>query len=334
VIVASADEAVTTRLGQALATVLAGRKALIVASTDLSHYPSAADAETVDGKTLAAMASLDPARLRATIRETMGRGVSDLGTCACGEAPVLAAMEAARLLGAKSGEVISYANSGQTPLGASAHVVGYGAVAFTRQARAAVVEPVRSDPPYSETFTPAEQKALLDFAQQSITRMLATGTPPLARGFSESLQQKRGVFVTLKKHGELRGCIGHTEPDAPLCRLVGAMAINAAIGDPRFMPVQADELPGIDIEISVLTRLKEVKQVEDIAIGRDGVVLTKGGKSALFLPQVAPEQGWDRPTMLDHLCNKAGMERGCWREGARFATFQAIVFGEDARRPR
>jgi AmmeMemoRadiSam system protein A/AmmeMemoRadiSam system protein B len=334
VVVASSERAISARLGEALAAVVKDRKALIVASSDLSHYPSAADAEVVDREVLDAMASLDPARLRSTIEAAMGRHVPDLVTCACGEAPVLAAMEAARRLGAKGGSVISYANSGQTAFGGASHVVGYGAVAFGADAAPMKTKGEMKEPPYSDTFSQAERDALLAFARESISRAVTTQTAPLARGFDDNLRQRRGVFVTLKKGGELRGCIGHTEPDVPLCRLVGAMAISAALQDPRFPPVAPGEVPGLEIEISVLTRLTEGRRADDIVIGKDGVVLSKGGKSALFLPQVAVEQHWDRPTMLDNLCQKAGMDRLCWREGARFATFQAIVFGEDAHRGR
>ena len=193
------------------------------------------------------MASLDPARLRSTIKAAMGRGIPNLDTCACGEAPVLAAMEAARRLGAKAGHIISYANSGRTALGGEAQVVGYGAIAFTKDAEAA------KEPFYSDTFTQAERE-LSSPSRESVTRAVTTQTAPLARVFGENLQQKRGVFVTLKKGGELRGCIGHTEPDTPLGRLVGTMAISAALADPRFRPVSARELPEIDIGISVLTR--------------------------------------------------------------------------------
>ena len=113
------------------------------------------------------------------------------------------------------------------------------------------------------------------------------------------------------------------------------MAIRAALFDPRFRPVSAQEVPEIEIEISVLTRLKPVPGTSDIVVGRDGVLLTKGERSALFLPQVATEQHWGLSAMLDNLCRKAGLEGTCWREGARFSTFQAISFGgEHASGPR
>ena len=117
-------------------------------------------------------------------------------------------------------------------------------------------------------------------------------------------------------------------PDRPLAELVGAMALQSAFEDPRFRPVTAQELADLEIEISVLTPMKPVSGPNDIVVGRDGVLLQKGGRSAVFLPQVAPEQGWGRDEMLDNLSQKAGLAANAWREGAQFSTFQAIVFGE------
>jgi len=155
-----------------------------------------------------------------------------------------------------------------------------------------------------------------------------TETVPLARGGSANMQQPRGAFVTLKKKGELRGCIGSMVGDEPLSKVVGSMAIQSALYDRRFNPVTADELKDIDIEISVLTPMKQVSGASDIVVGRDGVVISKEGRSAVFLPQVAGEQGWNREEMLDNLCLKAGLKAGSWKQGAQFSTFQAIVFDE------
>lgn len=130
VVVACSELEPCTRLGAALARVVRTRRALIVASSDLSHYPPRAEAERVDQATLAAAASLDPAGLKQTIGSQMARGAPGLVTCACGEAPLLVAMAAARLLGATRGEVLAYANSADIPFGDPHAVVGYGAVAF------------------------------------------------------------------------------------------------------------------------------------------------------------------------------------------------------------
>ena len=126
----------------------------------------------------------------------------------------------------------------------------------------------------------------------------------------------------------VRGCIGTLAAHRPLWEDVFANAQNAALADPRFTPVRPDELQRIDLEVSVLTSPREVPRPEDIVIGRHGVILEKQGRRATFLPQVAPEQGWDRETTLAHLARKAGLPADAWRSGARFWVYEAIVFGE------
>ena len=116
--------------------------------------------------------------------------------------------------------------------------------------------------------------------------------------------------------------------DYELGRAVGAMAIQAAFNDPRFMPLQAAELNNIEIELSILTPMKAIKTPEEIVIGRDGVLMRKGSSSAVFLPQVAVENNWKRNEMLDNLCIKAGLSKGCWKRDAKFQVFQAEVFSE------
>ena len=326
-IVGEADAALCTRFGNALASVLKGRRAVIVASSDLSHYPSAKDAEAADMKTLEAVATLDPAALQATIRTQMARRIPNLSTCACGEAPIMAAMAAAKAMGATGGKVVSYANSGNLPIGEQERVVGYGAVVLAADPKkeAPAVRPAAAT---EGTIGPADRKYLLGLARETISRFLTMKMVPLPRLSSPVLREPRGVFVTLKKRGDLRGCIGRMVPDRPLAELVGAMALQSAFEDPRFSPVTPRELADLEIEISVLTPMKPVSGPNDIIVGRDGVLLQKGGKSAVFLPQVAPEQGWGRDEMLNHLSQKAGLPSGAWRDGASFSTFQAIVFGE------
>ena len=140
---------------------------------------------------------------------------------------------------------------------------------------------------------------------------------------------KQGVFVTLEMNHRLRGCIGHMAEDRPLCQVVGAMALQAAFNDRRFRPLTPDEFGAIDFEISVLTPRRKIGGADKIVIGRHGVVLEKGGRSAVYLPQVAPEQGWDREETLSHLCEKAGLAGDCWRKNASFSVFEAEVFGEE-----
>jgi MEMO1 family protein len=327
-VVGQVDAALCGRFGAALAGVMKGRRALIVASSDLSHYPSAADAEIVDRETLAAIPSLDPAALHAAIRAQMARRIRGLDTSACGEAPIMAAMAAAKAMGATGGRVVSYANSGDLPIGERERVVGYGAVVLGSGMESERAAAPAAQTAAKATITETDKKGLLALARETITRYLTVEMVPLPRGFSPAAMESRGVFVTLKKRGCLRGCIGHLMPDRPLAPLVGMMALQAAFEDPRFPRLTLREAPELEIEISVLTPMQPVSGPGDIVVGRDGVLLRKGGSSAVFLPQVAPEQGWGLEEMLDNLSCKAGLPASAWREGAHFSTFQAEVFGE------
>ena len=137
-----------------------------------------------------------------------------------------------------------------------------------------------------------------------------------------------GAHAHLAGGVHLRGCIGEIVPEKPLYQLVGTVALKSALEDRRFRPLRRDELKDIEVEISVLTQAAPVAAAQDIVVGRDGVILKKDGRSAVFLPQVATEQGWGRDEMLDQLCLKAGLPAGSWKKGAQFLTFQAEVFSE------
>lgn len=329
-IIGTPDIELCTRFGKILAKILQGKRALIVASSDLSHYPDYKDAVRVDRRTLEAIIKIDPSIFQATLQKQMGNGAPNLSTCACGEASILTAMVAAKALGAAGARIVSYANSGDVPIGDHHRVVGYGAVSFSANPLLNQGKPVKNLSPGNKdnVLNQHHKIALLSFARKTIRQLLTADTAPLARGFDSVLYRKQGAFVTLKKHGELRGCIGHMAEDLPLCQVVGAMSLQAAFNDRRFTNLTRKELPEIEIEISVLTPFQQINEAEDILIGRDGVVIRKNGRAAVFLPQVAVEQGWDRNQMLDRLCRKAGLPEGSWKKDARLFTFQAIVFSE------
>ncbi len=141
-----------------------------------------------------------------------------------------------------------------------------------------------------------------------------------------ALAEEAGAFVTLHLDGQLRGCIGYIEGFKPLVQAVADNGRSAAAGDPRFPSVTPAEVPRLDMEISALTPLREVPGPEAIEVGRHGILLARDGRSAVFLPQVATEQGWDLETTLDHLAYKAGLPPGSWRQGASFHIFEAEVF--------
>ena len=177
-----------------------------------------------------------------------------------------------------------------------------------------------------------EKRTLLALARESIRDHLASRKTSIPENLPARLQRQQGVFVTLRKQGQLRGCIGHMADDTPVARIVAAMALQAAFHDMRFPQVEPAELREIEIEISLLTPLRRIDGPAAVVIGRDGVLLRKAGRSAVFLPQVATEQGWDRDTMLTHLCRKAGLPPDAWQQDCELFVFQAEVFSESESR--
>jgi AmmeMemoRadiSam system protein B/AmmeMemoRadiSam system protein A len=324
-------------LAEALVKVLSGKHALIIVSSDMSHYPAYEDAVRADRATLAAIETLDPQAVLDTIEKQMRQGVPNLHTCLCGQGPVIATMMAAKRLGADRVMVLKYANSGDTPFGDPSQVVGYGAVMFWRGQGAEgwrmesggwKVENGETSP-FHPPFSPDEKARLLAMARETITRFLEDGFAPLYTVTEPTLLRKSGAFVTLKEHGELRGCIGYTQAERPLYLTVQWAALAAAVQDRRFPPVAPEELKEIEIEISVLSPLRPLEDASEIEVGVHGLAIVKGGRSGLLLPQVATEERWDQEAFLQSLCRKAGLPEGCWREGAQLYVFTADVFGEE-----
>lgn len=312
-------------IAEALAPVLRRQDTVLVASSDMAHYPAYEDAQRSDKAMLEAIKSLDPDQIRQRDRELMSRRIPNLRCTLCG----LDAVETTVLVGKKVGvteaKVLKYLNSGDTA-GDKGQCVGYGAVAFVAPETAA------QDKGSSElALTESEKRRLLRVARQTLEAHFGLADKPsLDPGDSKALAQKTACFVTLKFKGRLRGCIGELEPRQPLIEAVADRAIAAALHDPRFLPVTAPELKSIGIEISAMSPLKRVSSPEEIIVGKHGVVVRQGLNSGVFLPQVAPEQGWDRDTMLTKLCTeKAGLPPDAWKRGAELWVFTADVFSEE-----
>ena len=175
-----------------------------------------------------------------------------------------------------------------------------------------------------------DQQVLLRMARQALmARVHGQSPPPVERG--GALNQPLGAFVTLHRRGELRGCLGRVGVEAPLSETIVDLAAIVADSDPRFEEVSPHELADIEIEISVLTPEEEVKSVEEIEVGRHGLIVEQGYRRGLLLPQVATEHGWNATTFLEHACRKAMLPPDAWRNGATIFTFEAQVFAE--RRP-
>jgi AmmeMemoRadiSam system protein B/AmmeMemoRadiSam system protein A len=326
-------------LADALVAALGDGPALLVASTDLSHYHPYEEAREMDSVALQAIASLDAQAVQDSPRRCaeLGLGGADPLTM-CSPGAVMTALLAARQMGADRATVLHYANSGDVPVGDRGQVVGYGAVALWQAPGDGSIDPStiyqvsEQFPAPTEPIAvpPGAQEELLVLARETATQFLATETFPAFETDDPVLLQPLGAYVTYEKQGALRGCIGRIEADRPAYLNVQYAAVAAALADPRFPAITLEELEDLTIEITLLQPLRQVTSPDEIQIGRDGVIMRVGDdKGALYLPQVPTEQGWDLEATLVNLCRKAGLPDNAWqREDARFYTFGGQWFGE------
>jgi AmmeMemoRadiSam system protein B/AmmeMemoRadiSam system protein A len=298
-------------LGVALAKLVKGSDTIIIASSDLSHYHPYEQAVNLDSKTLHGIEAWDYLTMWRSFR---------LGTWeACGGGPIIATMIAAERLGATRAQVLKYANSGDTT-GDRSRVVGYGAVVLSRSSGLASAEFSLND---------SERRELLQVARRSVEAAVKHIAYTQATPSDAALLQERGVFVTLTKKGELRGCIGYVMPVKPLYQAVAEVAPLAALQDPRFPPVTARELDHLEYEISVLSPFRRLLDVKQIEIGRHGLLMRRGANEGVLLPQVPVEQHWDRRTFLEQAALKAGLPAQAWQdEETDIFAFSALVFGQ------
>jgi AmmeMemoRadiSam system protein A len=265
-------------------------KTIVIASSDLSHYHTYQDAKRLDDRCVKAICDMDIDAMAAQE--------------ACGRTPILALLHLARQKGWKA-QLLDYRNSGDVT-GEKDRVVGYTAVAFFA--------------PAAEKLPATERKFLLDLARRTLASVTAGGSVPevAEKDLAPKLAEKKACFVTLTKDGVLRGCIGHLMAMEPLHQAVADNARNAALRDPRFLPVKPDELDKIKIEISVLTEAQPLpfSSPEDLLSklrpNEDGVLLHIGPRTATFLPQVWAQVP-DKVKFLEHLSEKAGCEPSAWR---------------------
>ncbi len=177
-------------------------------------------------------------------------------------------------------------------------------------------------------LTAEEKKLLLAIARETISSFILTGEIPPRTITDRNLQAQQGCFVSIKKNGALRGCIGNFTADKPLWQLIQEMAVSAATRDPRFYPMKEENLKDFSLEISVLSPLQKISSIEEIVVGVHGLYIEKNFSRGVLLPQVAVELGWGRDVFLDQTCIKAGLKKGAWQEGADIYIFSAEVFGE------
>jgi AmmeMemoRadiSam system protein B/AmmeMemoRadiSam system protein A len=311
--IGSTEPSAVELLTQALDEVLPRTGVVVVASSDLAHYPAYEDARRIDHATLGAIELADPEALRRTIRESMQGNTPNLATCACGEAPILVAMKFAAARGAEVSRVLHYANSGDVDSGDRSRVVGYGAVMFWHY-----------DPPELDR---AQQGKLLELARQAVEQHTVAGSMPADPITDPALKRLSAVFVTLRRDGELRGCIGQVAANSPLYQAVREKAVAAASADPRFPPLQPSELEDLHYEIAILSPLQRIVGKDQIEIGRHGVAIRQGVNRSVLLPQVASSRGWSREQLLDNLSVKAELPTKAWKRDAALYRFTTIDIG-------
>lgn len=318
-----ADEKELEAAGRALGRLLKGRKALLLISTDLSHYPSSSDARRSDLALLKALEKMDPAYFRLAHSLLSAKKPRGLETPACGASAVEAGLYALREMGATRFELLGHSDSHREyPAGAPEdRVVGYGAGVFLSGAGPASFSPSPS---------PAQRKELLRLARWAVERAFDETQPALPVLADEPFfNLPAALFVTLNKSGSLRGCIGNVTPSYTLRDAVVRNALSAAFEDRRFEPLSAEELPLVRFEISVLSPLERAAGHDEVKPGVHGVAISRDGKSGLFLPQVWGQLP-SKEVFLGELCEqKAGLPRDCWKDKAtEFYIFTSESFEE------
>jgi MEMO1 family protein len=295
----------------ALAKVIGNRTdVLVIASSDMSHFHPQAEAEAIDKQTINYVANFDA--------QGLWNNSSPYDPRMCGIVPVVSTLLYAQARGDKNIKILKYANSGEVT-GDKDRVVGYLSAVIHKG----------SDPKGANTMLNSEErKKLLEIARQSLENYVKTGKRLQFSTDDPELKKESGAFVTLTEFSELRGCIGRIVGDMPLYQVIADMAIEAGTGDPRFLPIKADELKNLEVEISVLSPPDKITDINQIKVGTHGLIIRKGFNSGLLLPQVATEYGWDRETFLQQTCRKAGLPVDAWKQGAEIYIFSAEVFSE------
>jgi AmmeMemoRadiSam system protein B/AmmeMemoRadiSam system protein A len=325
-------------IGRAIQKTGRADTTLIISSSDMSHYPTGDNADRVDRAALQALESFDEGVLAADIEKFMSAGIPNLHCVFCGEESVLTTLAAARTLGADAVKILHYANSGDVT-GERDRVVGYGSAVFLKVGKKSTVSTKKDGPTSavnasSKPFavSPSHQVFLLNVARESIAYYLDKGQKKTFATHDPELLTPAAVFVTLTQRGELRGCIGILEARASLLETVADFAVAAAVEDNRFQPVTARELPGLRIEISVLSPMERVSSADLIQPQVHGVLVRRGRYQGLFLPQVW--EHFDRKEdFMDELCRqKAHLEARAWQDPAtELYTFTVFAFEEPAK---
>jgi AmmeMemoRadiSam system protein B/AmmeMemoRadiSam system protein A len=351
ILVGELRDADYAELASALAEIV-DKETVVIASSDFTHRGDNYGYEVPPGKgsIQARLATVDDgsvAQILKPSRKGLLGHADKTGTTICGLHPIALLLELLGRFQGMRGQVVSRYTSGDVT-GDWSSSVTYIDVAFTgKWPGSSKLEAARAGGEKMFPLDDQDKATLIRLARTSLEASVRKGSfdPEVKKTvpITKPLERKAGAFVTLKckmsddgrcvgRGEDLRGCIGTIEPTDSVYNTVAMRAASAALEDTRFPhTVNVEELPFITIEISVLTPPVPVKSAEEIVIGKHGIILSVGWNRATFLPQVAPEQGWDRTTTLRHLALKAGLEADAWKR-AEFRVYEAIVFGEDEHR--
>jgi len=296
------------KLSEGIAEIALEKEVLVVISTDMSHYLSKEQANQRDKDTIDLIISQDVKKLEKKIlnRENI----------MCGGAGVVTALKYAMDIGEADVDFLCYDDSSSAG-GPKSQVVGYMSAALYMKTESGHF-----------SLSQKDKRELLSIARLAIQSYTKQEEVVLPEPRNSRLRSYRGAFVTLTRKGRLRGCIGFIEPVAPLYQTVAQAAIFAACRDHRFPPLSVSELRELEIEISVLTKPKKTEDISDVEVGRHGLIISKGQKEGLLLPQVAIKNNWSKRKFLEQTCLKAGLSKDSWKKGADIYIFEAKVFHE------
>jgi MEMO1 family protein len=276
-------------------TIESKKKILFINSTDMSHFHSYEQAKEIDQETIDLIVTED--------WQNLAKKINRRDCELCGYFAFEIFIKLMQKFESDKPQLLNYANSGDAhPEYGLDSVVGYGAIVFPAKQKKIKVTSSEDD-----KLTEADRKWLLNLARKSITAGIINSKEAIPKPINPQLLLERAVFVTLHKAGNLRGCIGHMTARDQLYKAVWSMAQSAAFADPRFSGIVQSEMSDINIEISILTPMQKVTTIDEIVMGRDGVIVQQGYHSGVFLPQVAQETGWDKETFLRQLCSSKAM---------------------------
>ena len=309
------------KISKAITKAIKDKNVLIVASTDLYHGYSVKECVDINDKTIEKMLKIEP--------EELCNGFLNQTYQACGAGPVVIAELIALSKGANKATLLHRTNSSEAAKKEGGYVVGYSSIAIYKEDAANTTNDSHKKVGVELGLNDENKQILLKVAREAIEKAVKGEKITTLKFNTPIMNEHRGAFVTLTKDDMLRGCIGYIVAIKPLAETIQEMAQAAALRDPRFPAVTTDEIADLKIEISVLTPLKVIKDINEIEVGKHGIIIENGYNSGLLLPQVATDYGWNRITFLEHTCQKAGLDKNYWKDkNTVIKIFSADIFHE------